>query len=223
MTRRMVFTLLSTVLVASTVAMAQDPVKVAAANYKVILENAAVRVLKIDYAAGAKTPMHQHPDSVAIILTDSKMRFTTPDGKTEDMARPNESALYTPAGTHSPANIGTTRLEAILIEFKTPAPGKAVLPAARPGLTMKMLAEGPRAVASRVTSDAKFEEAAGTKHDYDQVVIALGSGDVTLNIDGQAPKQKWVRGDTMFIGRNVGHASKNNSGKPLDLIIVSIK
>ena len=223
MTKRTGFALLSTVLLGSAVAMAQDPVKVAAANYKVILENAAVRVLKIDYAAGAKTPMHQHPDAMAIIMTAAKMRFTTPDGKSEEMARENESALYTPAGTHSPANIGTGRMEAILIEFKTPAPGKAVLPPARPGLTMKTLAESPRAVVARVTSDAKFEEPAGTKHDYDQVVIALGAGDVTLNIDGQAPKAKWVRGDTMFIPRNTGHASKNNSGKPLDLIIVSIR
>jgi quercetin dioxygenase-like cupin family protein len=223
MTKRTVFAALSTVLFSSAAAIAQDPVKVGAANYKVILENAAVRVLKIDYPAGAKTAMHQHPDSIAVILTDAKMRFTTPDGKSEEMARPNESALYNAAGSHSPANIGSARLEAILIEFKTPAPGKAVLPPARPGLTMKMLAEGPRAVAYRVTSDAKFEEAAGTKHDYDQVVIALGAGDVTLAIEGQAPRQKWVRGDTMFIPRNVGHASKNNSGKPLDLIIVSIR
>ena len=151
------------------------------------------------------------------------MRFTTPDGKTEDLDRPNESALYTPAGTHNPANIGSTPLSAILIEFKTPAPGKAVIPASRPGLTMTTLAEGPRAVAARVTSDAKFQEAAGTKLDYDQVVIALGAGDVQLNVEGQAPSTKWVRGDTVFIGRNVGHESKNLSGKPLDLVIVSIK
>lgn len=213
----------SAVLTGSVVILAQDPVKVDSSHYKVVLENPAVRILKIDYAPGSKSVMHQHPDAIAVLLSAAKMRFTTPDGKSEDLDRPIDSALYTPAGSHSPANIGSTPLSAVLIEFKTPAPGKAVIPASRPGLTMTTLAEGPRAVAARVTSDAKFQEAAGTKHDYDQVVIALGTGEVQLNVEGQAPRTKWVRGDTVFIGRNVGHESKNLTGKPLDFVIVSIK
>ena len=37
-------------------AAAQDPVKVDPAHYKVVIDNAAVRVLKVDYAVGALCP-----------------------------------------------------------------------------------------------------------------------------------------------------------------------
>jgi len=59
---------------------------------------------------------------------------------------------------------------------------------------MKVLAEGPRAVARRMTADASFSEPAGSKHEYDQVVIALSSGQISLTIDGKAPKREKVPG-----------------------------
>ena len=168
-----------------------------------LFENASVRVLKIDYAAGAKSTMHQHPDTIVVPLAASKVRFTLPDGKSQDAELPDESAMYMPAGTHNPTNIGTGRVEAILIEFKTAAPGKAALPATRPGMAMKVLAEGPRAVAYRATADPSFKEPAGAKHDYDQVVIALGAAQISLSIDGKPAKTSWARGDVQFIGRGV--------------------
>lgn len=202
---------------------AQDPVKVDPTHYKVVFENASVRVLKIDYAAGAKSVMHQHPDSIVIPLAASKVRFATPDGKSEDVDLPSESATYSPAGTHNPTNIGTGRVEAVLVEFKTAAPGKAALPASRAGLAMKVLAEGPRAMAYRTTADPTFQEPAGTKHDYDQVVIALGAAQMSLSIDGKPAKTTWARGDAQFVGRGIAHEAKNTSGKPVDFVIVAIK
>lgn len=204
-------------------ALAQDPVKVDPAHYKVVLENASVRVLKIDYAPGAKSPMHQHPDSIVIPLTASKVRFTMPDGTTQDSDLASESAMYTPAGTHSPSNIGTGRINALLVEFKGATPGTATLPSARPGMAMKMLAEGPRAVAYRTTADPTFQEPAGTKHDFDQVVIALGASKMSLAIDGKPAKTTWARGDAQFIGRGVAHETKNTGGKPVDFVIVAIR
>ena len=65
-------------------ALAQDPMKVAAGTYTVVLDNPSVRVLKVNVPAGAKTPMHQHPDSVVIPLGASKVRFTMADGKSEE-------------------------------------------------------------------------------------------------------------------------------------------
>ena len=47
---------------------AQDPVKVDASHYKVLADNASVRVLKISYPAGAKSTMHQHPENIVIAL-----------------------------------------------------------------------------------------------------------------------------------------------------------
>ena len=135
----------------------------------------------------------------------------------------SESAMYTPAVTHIPSNVGTTRVDGLLIEFKSAAPGKAALPASRPGMAIKVLAEGPRAMAYRSTADPTFQEPAGTKHEYDQVVIALGSAQVSLSVDGKPAKTTWARGDVQFIGRGVPHETKNLSGKPVDFLIVAIK
>jgi quercetin dioxygenase-like cupin family protein len=64
---------------------------------------------------------------------------------------------------------------------------------------------------------------AGTKHDFDQVVIALGPSGISLSIDGKPAKTTWARGDAVFIGRGVPHEGKNTGGKPADTIIVAIR
>jgi quercetin dioxygenase-like cupin family protein len=214
---------LALVLAFSGVAIAQDAVKVAPTHYKVMLDNASIRILKITYAAGDKSAMHSHPDSIVVPLGASKVKFTMPDGKSQDQEMASESALYTPAGTHSPANTGKTTVDAILVEFKGAAPGKATLPASRPGLTLNVLAEGPRGMAYRSTAAPTFEEAAGTKHDFDQVVISLGAAQMSLSIDGKPAKTTWARGDAVFVPRGTAHAAKNTSGKPIEFIIVAIK
>ena len=204
-------------------ALAQDAVKVDPAHYKVVFENASVRVLKIGYAPGGKSTMHQHPDSIVVPLTASKVRFALPDGKTQDNELANEVPQYTPAGTHNPTNVGPGAVDALLVEFKTAAPGKAALPTSRPDLELKVLAEGPRAIAYRTTAAPTFAEPAGSKHDYDQVVIALGPSQMSLSVDGKPVKTSWARGDVQFIGRGVAHEAKNTGGKPVDMMIVAIK
>ncbi|MEN3338958.1 MAG: beta-alanine degradation protein BauB [Acidobacteriota bacterium] len=211
------------VVLGSAIVLAQDPVRVASSHYKSLFENADVRILQVDYAAGSKSAMHQHPDSMVISLTPSRVRFGTADGKSQDSDMPSDSGMYTPAGTHSSANIGTTSVKAVLVEFKTAAPGTGALPASRPGMTMKVLAEGPRATAYRMTADPTFHEAAGSKHDYDQVVIALAPSKMSLTLDGKPAKTNWTRGDVQFIGRGVAHESQNMGGKPIDYVIIAIR
>jgi quercetin dioxygenase-like cupin family protein len=213
----------SLVLLCSGTLAAQDPVKVDPAHYKVVFENASVRVLRIAYPTGATSAMHSHPDAIMIPLGSAKGRFALADGKSEDREMTNEVALYTPAATHNPSNVGTTPLDGLLIEFKAPAPGTATLPTERPGMTVKVLAEGPRAVAFRMTADPSFTEPAGSTHEYDQIVVALSASKMSLAIDGKTPKESWARGDVQFIGRGVPHASKNAAGKPVDFIIIAIK
>lgn len=223
METRKVLSLVVCALLWAGTAVAQDPVKVSPEVYKVVAENASVRVLRVSVPAGGKTAMHKHPDHVVIALGASKVRFTGADGKSQDAELAAESATFTPATTHSGANTGSTPVDAIVVEFKSAAPGKATLPAAREGLAMKVLAENPRATVVRSTADPKFSEAAGTKHDYDQVVIALGPSQMALSIDGKPAKTTWARGDAQFIGRGVAHESKNAGGKPVDFVIVAIK
>ena len=95
-----------------------DPVKVDPKHYKVQFENESVRVLHITYGPGEKSVMHDHPNAVAVYLTDGMTRMTTPDGKSQEMPGKAGSATWTPAGTHLPQNVGNKPFEVILVELK---------------------------------------------------------------------------------------------------------
>lgn len=105
---------------AAPAAYAQDAVKVDPKHYKVELENDQVRVLRIQYGPGEKSVMHSHPGSVAVFLTDGKVKFTTPDGKSQEAAAKAGEVQWEVGGLHLPENVGTKPFELILVELKNP-------------------------------------------------------------------------------------------------------
>ena len=120
------------VLLWSSAALAQDPVKVDPTHYKVLLDNPSVRVLKVDYAPGAKSTMHQHPDSIV----DSAVGIEGPVQPSGWQVRGRGSALrirdvHACRAPTTPTNIGKGRVEAVLVEFKAPKPGTATIPTSR--------------------------------------------------------------------------------------------
>jgi len=79
--KRVILAVVCTVVVAAAVVLrAQDAAKVDPAPYKVLIDNPSVRVLWINYARGPQSVMHQHPDSIVIPMSPSKVEFTRPDG-----------------------------------------------------------------------------------------------------------------------------------------------
>ncbi|HET6340989.1 MAG TPA: cytoplasmic protein [Gemmatimonadota bacterium] len=104
-------------------ALAQDPVEVDSAHYKVVFENEQVRVLRITYGPNEKSVMHEHPAGVAVYLTDLKGQFTLPDGQTIEQAGKAGEAVWTEAGQHLPENVTDQPFELILVELKGPSPG----------------------------------------------------------------------------------------------------
>jgi quercetin dioxygenase-like cupin family protein len=105
--------------------MAQDAAKVDAKHYKVEFENDQVRVLRVTYGAKEKSTMHSHPDAVAVFLTDGKVKFSMPDGKSQDTTVKPGQAQFTPANTHLPENVDDKPFELVLVELKgKPAAGK---------------------------------------------------------------------------------------------------
>jgi beta-alanine degradation protein BauB len=199
---------------------AQDPVKVASQYYRVVAENERVRVLRVNMPPGGDAAMHSHPAHLAVSLDDITVHMTLPDGKTQEAPLKAGEARMQPAGTHATANKGTAPMEVIVIEMKG-EPGTPTLPSSRPGMKMTRIFQDARAEAYRVAIDSTFHEPAGTKHDYDQVVITLAPGDVALTMDGKTTST-WKRGDVTLIGRGVPHQTQG--GKMAgDMIIVTIK
>jgi quercetin dioxygenase-like cupin family protein len=100
-------------------AAAPNPVAVDPKHYTVELENERVRVLRIKYGPHEKSVMHSHPALVAIMLTDGHVRFTYPDGKTEDVNVKAGQVLQFPALAHLPENVGDQPFETIGVELKS--------------------------------------------------------------------------------------------------------
>jgi quercetin dioxygenase-like cupin family protein len=98
--------------------MSQDAVKVAPDIYKVLLENDAVRVLEIRMKPGAKSEMHSHPRSVAIPLSDQRVKFTFPNGKSEDVNLKRGQAIWLDPISHTAENTGTEDADGVVVELK---------------------------------------------------------------------------------------------------------
>jgi quercetin dioxygenase-like cupin family protein len=120
------------VCLAASAAIAQDPVKVDAKHYKLVSENAQVRILRFSYGPHEKSVMHAHPDLVVVYLTDMKVKMTLPDGKSVEQSGKAGEAQFTPAGIHLPENDSDKTIEGILVELKGhPAAKHAAKPAAK--------------------------------------------------------------------------------------------
>jgi quercetin dioxygenase-like cupin family protein len=85
---------------------------------KILFENDQVRILQFVYHPGDKSPMHSHPDNVAIALTDSHVRVIAPDGKVSEASGKAGTAKFRPAFQHSVENIGDKDYEGIIVELK---------------------------------------------------------------------------------------------------------
>ncbi len=111
-------TMILMALVMPTNIFAQDPTMVDAKHYTVEFENDQVRVLRISYASGEESVMHEHPNGVAVFLTDSKTEMKLPDGTAIEDIRKSGEAIWAPSGKHLPKNIGD-KGELILVELKS--------------------------------------------------------------------------------------------------------
>lgn len=110
------------VLVAPGILLGQDAVRVSPQDYQVEIDNSWVRVLRVKHAPHAKIAMHEHPDSVAVCLTDLHERLVMPDGRTQEVSRKSGEVAYNTATKHSEENLSDQPLEAVIIELKPNAP-----------------------------------------------------------------------------------------------------
>jgi quercetin dioxygenase-like cupin family protein len=115
-----ILSIVSAFLLMAVAAVAQDLVKVAPKNVKVLLENSQVRVLEYTAKKGEKIGLHSHPPYVVYSLAPGKTRFTLPDGKTRDLVVKKGEAIWSDGGPHSQESL--TDNHAIVIELKTAKP-----------------------------------------------------------------------------------------------------
>ncbi|MBI3680541.1 MAG: hypothetical protein HY235_09110 [Acidobacteria bacterium] len=95
-----------------------DPVKLDPKHYKVVINNDQVRVLRAKYEPHEKSVMHEHPATVAVFVSGGHVKFTLPDGTSQDNNSKAHDATWADAGKHLPENVGDKPTEVIVIELK---------------------------------------------------------------------------------------------------------
>jgi quercetin dioxygenase-like cupin family protein len=104
--------------------LAQDPLKVAPTMYKLVTENARVRVMEVTFKPGEQIATHSHPDHLAYFLSGGTLKITA-NGKTNEVIGKAGDPVWIPAETHSAVNTGKTEVKVLVLELKEPAPAPA--------------------------------------------------------------------------------------------------
>jgi quercetin dioxygenase-like cupin family protein len=98
---------------------AQDPVKVAPQNFRVLLENDQVRVLDFHTKPGVKIPQHSHPAYISYSISGAgKTKFTSQDGKITGQTAKTGQATWHEPQTHASEYEGSGTAHVLLVELK---------------------------------------------------------------------------------------------------------
>ncbi|MBI3524474.1 MAG: cytoplasmic protein [Betaproteobacteria bacterium] len=97
---------------------AQDMVKIAPHNTKVLFENDRVRVLETLTKPGEKLPMHSHLPRVNYFLNPLKERITYEGKQPQDFSWKAGEVAFSEAVKLEVVNIGTTEGHNIVVELK---------------------------------------------------------------------------------------------------------
>ena len=105
---------------------------VASGQGKVEIDNPWVRVLRVQAGPHEKIPMHEHPASVLVCVTDIHERATGPDGQTQEVKHKAGDVVYREALKHAEENLSDQPFEAIVVELKPDAPKAQAAPLTAP-------------------------------------------------------------------------------------------
>ncbi len=96
---------------------ARDATEVSPDIFRVLLENASVRVVEFRAARGQKMPMHTHPPYVSVNMSRPRLKVTYPDGKSEVQEPIPGDVVWSEAVEHA-GEVVSGSVHAILVEVK---------------------------------------------------------------------------------------------------------
>ena len=213
----------SVLAVAAATVLAQDAVKVAPQQYKLIAENDSVRVIEVSLAPGTTTVTHSHPAALAVILEGGSVKWTAPGGKSTQSppGLKRGSVIYVPAETHTSENIGKATTRSIIVEFKKPAPAEGKGRSPSMPSPYKQVADHAHArvfelVAPAGSSVAQHTHAA-------QVLVSLADGTAETTDSAGKKDTMTFKKDTAQIGTPVTHSAVNTGKSAIHLISIELK
>lgn len=212
-------------LLTAPVALAQDAAKVAPDVYKVVLENASVRVLEVHAKAGQKVATHSHPDSVIYHVTAAKLKFGHPDGKTVDQDAKAGDILFAKAETHTPENAGKEDAGVLVVELLAGADKpQAAMPKGEdagksPGVKVILDNDRVRVLDVHIPAGAKVP-----MHVHpDNLVYCLSEGKLKFtDAEGKSTEKDLAKGAAVWSGP-MAHAAENVGKNEVHVLHFEIK
>lgn len=219
--------MIASLVLASVPALAQDPVKVAANQCKVAFENDYVRVLSWSVSPHGKTAMHEHPALVSVSLSAGKTRFTSPDGKTREVASKAGQATWSDPDKHSSEALGDKAGGIIQVELKKrPGAGMTALAPAEDSVAVdpkhyKLEFQNDRVRVLRIKY-GPGERSVMHVHPANVAVILTGGQSKMTLPDGKANVLDMKAGEVQWADKEK-HLPENSGSKPFELILVELK
>lgn len=196
---------------------AQDPLTTAPEAYRVELENAWVRVVRVHYAAGAKLPVHTHPAGVTayVYLSDSDgVVFRHEGGSTRAVTRPavTTGSIRLAAGGeehHTAENPAATASDFLRIQIKTMTSRNLRQRIARPALKPNQ---------NSITVDYSSEPLV-----IQRVVVAPGQAIVAERVTMPSLWIAIASGDVRWIEELHDETITNHSAAPLEFVRLIVR
>jgi quercetin dioxygenase-like cupin family protein len=98
----------------------RDIVRLGSSHVRVDLENDRTRVLRLTLGTGEAIPLHDDRAGVLVCIAGCRIRFTTPDGQTQDVELKAGETRWMPEARHATRNTAEGAVEMLYIETKRP-------------------------------------------------------------------------------------------------------
>jgi hypothetical protein len=202
---------------------AQDVVKLAPDQAKVVFENDRVRVLHFTESGHSKLPMHSHPAYVTVGFTNDHSKYTFPDGKTSEDRPKAGSVTYSKALSHAYENLAGTASESVMVELKKPVGGpKPALDAVKVDPKhYKVVLENDQV---RVLRAKYGPHEKSVMHEHPaSVAVFMSDSHVKFNLaDGTSQEVVSKAHDATWSDAGK-HLPENLGDKPLEVIVIELK
>ena len=99
----------------------RDIRRLGSSHVSVDFENDRTRVLRLTLAAGESIPIHDDRAGVLVCVAGCRIRFTRPDGQSQDIELKAGETRWMPDARHATQNIADAPLEILYIETQAPA------------------------------------------------------------------------------------------------------
>jgi quercetin dioxygenase-like cupin family protein len=203
-----------------------------AAQTKVSIDNARVRILTAVDRPHQPTARHKHDfNRVMIYLDDGSQDISIQGGAVEHHQWKAGDVVWSPGGPmHVSENVGTADLHIVEVEIKQPAPATPPVrkrdldPIAIDASHNKLIFENEQVRVFRSTREPggreKWHEHAGAGR---AVVLMAPLAARMEAANGQTSPMSGAAGDSFWTDGYIKHRASNIGARPSDLIVIEVK